>query len=344
VDTEDEDTETVSIELLPPPLTDPTRYQVIPPVATPVVHLQDKKEVAVEITNAAGESAKTLRVGRWENAFKRLPGEGIDIEVVADFIDKDPDRFGVRVTDAASNKNANVIEIIVVSAKMDTAGAKARKLILTETGINTGVFVSKSLLMTSFAADDAYEVDNIATDKKDDRSFLMPYLNGSITVTHGAITATATAPVEKVVKLHVNAVRLKKKADGGLPFLDINGDEVTTEKDFDLWVERLVNYTNKVYAPLGIRFELVGGKVNYVDPPAGVDLSDGLKGWGVVQNKIVLTAEEKALLGDATLRTVAVDDIEVYFVSAIDTPRDAPGAVTYGQALAPSYSPLTLQR
>lgn len=334
-DTEDEDTETISITLSQP--TVPGGYEVETPAALPVLYLHDKKEVNVEITDAAGKVTKTLRVARWENAFKRKPGDGVDFEVVADFIDKDPDRFGVRVTDAAANKNAAVIETLVVMSKM-TSDDKTRDLTLTETGPNTGVFVTKSLLLTSIQADDRYKVDGVANLANDDRTFRLLSLGEKLTVTYGAVSVDAVAPVEKVVKLHLTAVRLKSKADGGTASFYLDGVQYTTEEDVTKYAKYVVTYASWVYAPLGIRFELVGDKVDFVDPPQGVDLEDGLTGWTEVDGKIVLSAEEKAIL-DAPFRTAAVDDIEVYLISDLKIQGEGVVAAN-GESIAPSYSPV----
>jgi hypothetical protein len=70
--------------------------------------------------------------------------------------------------------------------------------------------------------------------------------------------------------------------------------------------------------------------VQTVNPPTTngvvVDLSNGLDGFmGLDGNgKINLTAEEKALLDGAGLRTAATDDIELYFINKF-APRDRRG-------------------
>src|SRR5207237_4306377 len=59
--------------------------------------------------------------------------------------------------------------------------------------------------------------------------------------------------------------------------------------------------------------------IKIVNPPTGVDLSNGLSQHGPPVGGIIpATAEEQALLGAADLRTAANDDIELYYVNFLN--------------------------
>ncbi len=83
---------------------------------------------------------------------------------------------------------------------------------------------------------------------------------------------------------------------------------------------------NAIYAPVGILFK-IEGKIQTVDPPAGVDLSNGLDEFTRYDDKgkAIMTTEEKALLGDDKLRTPTDDDIEVYYVNYLSINGKPPG-------------------
>ncbi len=332
-DNDVESSETVSIELrVPSPY---LRYLLETPNQPISLKIRDKNEVGLEVIDSAGKATAKLRVGRWEDAFKRDPGEGVKISVVADFIEKDPERFAVRATDSTANKLPNKVETISVTARVDSDKVP-RELTLTETGINTGIFVSKSLLMTSIKSDDAHPVDGIANGAKDDRTFRILELGEKIAVTYGDQKSEAATTLEKVVKIHIHVIRDQKKADGGEASLFFNGEWLHDEATIGKSVIGFVSLASWIFAPIGIRFDVVDNKVNFADPPKGVDPSDGLTGWTVKDSKIVLSDEEKALFDEATLRTKGLDDIEVYFVSEL---KVADLLHTGGEALAPSYSP-----
>ena len=285
----------------------------------------------IEFVDSADTATVELKVARWENSFIRDAGSGINNKPKAEFIDTDPDRFKVRVTDEAANKNANAKETINVLVKtdFDTTG---HELTLTETEANSGVFVSKTLLMTSTRVDDEYKVDDIEDSTKNDRTLRILNLGQKATVEYLGKAVSATVPLKNVVYLHANVVRTDI---GGKPALFFNGQVETEEADITKSVELFVRTASAIYAPMGIQFRLVDGKVNYVNPPAGLSLAEGLTGWTVINNKVVLSADEKKLLGDEKLRTEDKGDIEVYFISDLKTGFDW----TFGEAIAPSYSP-----
>jgi hypothetical protein len=128
-------------------------------------------------------------------------------------------------------------------------------------------------------------------------------------------------PVKKIVKLHVNIMRDKLEAQGGTP--------ATTQAAVMANVKKM----REIYAQIGIDVQLSNAgnppEPAISNPPAGADLHLPAANPSLAENNTQPdatpavqkmwanpTAEEKALLGDATLRTnpANVVDIEVYYV------------------------------
>ena len=253
----------------------------------------------IQIRDDGSNVTNKLRVAKWENAFEKKPG-ATGISVKDDFLLLDPDHFYVYVIDAAANKDLNAIDKITVHVKTDSD--TGTDITLVETGINTGRFWSKKWLLLISVTGDRYDGDANFMVKLGD-TVTASYTKGTTTV-----NATATVPIEKVVKLHINILRDLKLADGGKQVLS------------PATVEDYVRVANLIYAPVGIKFTYAAPAV--VDPPRDVILTDGLTRYQFVKagTKIPMTDEEKALLGAGGLRTAATDDIEVYVVNYF-TPR-----------------------
>lgn len=121
-------------------------------------------------------------------------------------------------------------------------------------------------------------------------------------------------PVKKIVKLHVNIMRDKLEAQGGTP--------ATTQAAVMANVKKM----REIYAQIGIDVQLSNAgnppEPAISNPPNGANLH-------LPANKPSLeeyrrpnapTGEERALLGDATLRTATqngMDDVELYFVNRL---------------------------
>jgi hypothetical protein len=122
------------------------------------------------------------RVAKWENAYEYTRDQvtGLKYPLVgragsvtnlkAEFIDLDPDRFIAQVTD--DKANANPQQKDTLRAAVQTLGESGlRWMTLTETGNNTGVFQSKSLILVSDELDDTLRVDGVADNADEDRTF-----------------------------------------------------------------------------------------------------------------------------------------------------------------------------
>jgi hypothetical protein len=282
----------------------------------------------IQILDAVGNATTTLRVAKWENAFGETfpdPTGGLPILTIKDnFVDLDPDRFVVQVTDAAANKDPKAIETVTILLSTKNAvdaqhpnnaqyNETNRKLILTETGKNTGVFRSYSSILVSNKADDEYPITLNPTDARgvkdndvNDRSFMIA-LGGQVIVTYGALTAQATVPVKKTLRVVINT--LKK---GGLA--------VTDERQ--LGVQEQI--AREQYAQVGV--DLLFDVRKPVDPPPGVTLGrDGLalatQYLDKINERLNISEEEKALFGDQALRDGGkpppAPTVYVYYVDAM---------------------------
>ena len=272
---------------------------------------------------------------KWENAFNppaapapNMPPPPPPPTLKNGFLDLDPDRFVIRVTDKTTVTDLTP-NVETQTVRVVTSSDDGNIVTLTETGGNTGVFVSKALLLMANTVDDIEPIDTIQDNQPNDRTFMVK-LGDNVSFNYAnLIEKRETVPVVKVVKLHVNILRDKKMADGGVAVVA------------QAVAEGYVAKANEIYAQVGIRF---AATYITVDPPtdAGVDLSDGLtenEGKADLQGKLIMSDEEKALLGDtgvAKLRTTALDDIEVYFVNYLAPKDNKTQGESFTAALVPA--------
>jgi len=104
----------------------------------------------------------SVRIARWDNAYE--PGPGFHVRNNGDpdnFVEQDPSRFYLRITDPDANRNAAMRETIRASigtgggpSGLPIANDDLTPIELSETGADTGVFVSQSQLLTASNRDD----------------------------------------------------------------------------------------------------------------------------------------------------------------------------------------------
>ena len=130
-------------------------------------------------------------------------------------------------------------------------------------------------------------------------------LGGRVTAEYtGDVTVSASAPVrpQKIVRLHVNILRITSGGAAVVTVARVNVD---------------IRQMREIYAQVGIYIPPVN--LQEVDPPDNVELLNGLEEYpNPAGGLIAPTLEEKSLLGAANLRTPTVggkDDIEVYYVN-----------------------------
>ncbi len=309
-------------------------------------------DLSVIITDRLGSvlsSNQYLRVGKWENAFEKDPGdpekprvrEQGEITGVAgvgfDFIDRDPDRFNILVKDltAWGNETTNTPRITVklstLKADGTTVDDNPTVISLTRIPDRAGWYWSDSQLLVSNVTDDEYfnpkylgkdNVDVAETTpayKKGDFTFRVSdrthkiALGGKVKAVYtksGTDYPSATPSVKVEKSIKVHVTIMKNHADGA-----VNGTPAVTNAIVDEDIKAL----REIYTQAGIRVDVVG-QYQTKDPPEGLDLSTGFDvtpGYGKATRDLDLTAKEKKLLPE--FRTAPQDDIEVYYVPAMYT-------------------------
>lgn len=298
--------------------------------------------------------------GAWASVFQPTPGAptvpklpGVNANG-ADFIDLDDDRFNIRVKDAGAwIANTPFIEVTLKTLHADglTTNDDATTISLTRMTVPgwAGWYWSDSQILVSTEADDKHRDANVRADdagpvwwagfnKKaghvfevSDRTHRIS-IGGKVSVVYaGQPAVTATVPIEKTIKLHITILRNKSLVTGGTPLID------PAQVNYDVAIMR------EIYAQAGIRVLMVddnGATIDAVggaqvkDPPAdpNLNLLNGildeftqLSKDLIFGEKIIMTAEEVALLGHAPYRTQTVggkDDIEVYYVKTLSNRSD----------------------
>lgn len=292
-----------------------------------------------------------LKVAKWSNAFE-ASADGNSVQVRGpdgdnhDFIDNDPDRFNVWVYDPGRwNRNVNGTPTIPhIQAKVSTTNVAGYKgyndtatpvdLVRFTGGDKAGWYWSDSQILVSVPKDDEHtHSDYLGADESEPGNDGLPKnntkwkisdrthrvaLNGTVkaeyVVNGERYKVTAGVPAVKETNLHINILRNKAQNQQGTPVIT------------DAEVLKDVTAMREIYAQVQIRVNIVGNRFDTVDPPVGktasstVDLTNGLEEYtdADVNGNISVTTEEKALLGEAKLRTPpqnGKDDIEAYYVN-----------------------------
>ena len=318
----------------------------------------DPPKILITDRGNKGVGGAGLKVAKWQDAFQ-LNAAGTAVEIKEpntttdetagwDFIDRDPDRFNVWVYDKPAyeamtdgtptypHRQARISTTNVAGFTDYDDDATAIDLVRYTGDLRgPGWFYSNSQMLVSNEEDDKYKsatylgVDDApptATDgvtksgftwKVSDRTHIVA-LRGTVKAEYTseaglvAEPATAGVPHTKNVKVHVMLLRNKAKADGG--------EEIVSQAVADV----TMRWANEQFAQIGL---LIIPTYIAVDPPAGVNLTDGLDVHPVTardsNGKVQVTPEEAALLAHP-LRTNATDDVELFFVNYFE-PDDRRG-------------------
>ena len=248
---------------------------------------------------------RSLKVAKWQNAFQGDPPT-----VKNNFVDLDPGSFYVRVTDP-SCKGAGKISINVsTDSPSEYYDDNPTEVELAESPAGSGVFLSESMMLMSDSVDDEHKVGGIEDDHKNDRTHIVA-LGGKVKVTYvptSGVQASLEAKVpdpsylKQTVNIQILIVRDKPTATGGTAPIS-KGD---VETDWKLVRER---------------FAQVGVKINYdiapapVDPPDGVDFTDGFKIRDPMSSKVLTEEAKKLISGLGTVPQTG--DIHVLYVETI---------------------------
>jgi hypothetical protein len=285
-----------------------------------------------------------LKVAKWHDAFK-LTADGKGVEIKGpdatsnwDFIDRDRDRFNVWVYDPMAwskmeNGQPAVERVQVLISTENEAGFTAYDDAATAVDLvrydkafqgKTGWYWSDSQMLVSNDVDDDFKVEHshlglgyLREDDQDPAGFALPKnnyqwlesdrthrvaLGGTVKAQYfftpnAIIVDDAPVKVAKTVMVHVT-------------ILNAGGTPVVAKAD----AEKYLAAANEQYAQVGIH--LVPTVDNPVNPPPTVNLGNGLHAYTwPVGGAMVMTQEEKDLLGHAAFRTPWTDDIEVYYVN-----------------------------
>jgi hypothetical protein len=252
----------------------------------------------VEILDKDKKAVSNLKVGKMAETGV-LSGSGSSAALD---IDKDSDRFYVRIPGAAS--------MGAVSIKVATVENPEASYNDDETEINLQVegsdLISKSMLLVSDDVDDDHPVDGVADDAKNDRTHKVQ-LGGKFQVKSVKIAGTehqtdikTPVPLKKTVNFSVVILR---QTVGGSPVVA----QPAVESDLRIAQER--------YAQVGIKLTW---SISIADPPAGVDLTDGLLvAGGDLATMRKVAPEARVLIG--SLGTAATNtDIHLFYVNVVD--------------------------
>jgi hypothetical protein len=212
--------------------------------------------------------------------------------------DADSDRFYIRISGGASF-GADSVKLATVDNSDASYNDDATEIDLQVEGND---LITKSMLLVSDDVDDDHPVDGIADDAKNDRTHKIQ-LGGNLQIMALKLGGTehqvdVKTPVPIVKTVHINAVILNAST-GGEPVIA----EAAVEADLRIARER--------YAQAGLHLTWT---IEIKDPPAGVNLSDGLSDYFLSDDQ---TSEETALFQD--LGTPATDDIHAFYVNYIDS-------------------------
>ena len=273
--------------------------------------------------------AEHLKVAKWENAFETTPV----LALKQDFISLDPDRFIVRVEDHATG-DAFPKQVVDIEIKLKTSSDHEITETLVETGAGTGIFQSKSMILTSVRVDDELTIDGIADNDSGDRTFFVK-LEDTVKVSYEGqngetVTSTADVPIKKFLDLRIHDLL----AAFPVPILAGGVSTVPLPSATAAAVHAQVDRANEIYAQIGIRVHVgnwVNGNPESLPPPNGVNLSDGFNFWdprikgGSRANRSAVnnpetwfTKEEWALLQAKNVRQEGDPHIEVYYVNRLD--------------------------
>ncbi len=247
--------------------------------------------------------ASELKIGKWENAFTMI---GTTANLKDNFIDLDPDRFRIRVQDFSKTGEGTVAVALSTAYWWGVTDDDATAIDLVEQPEDSGIFISTNLLLVADDIDDDFSSGHIpADDARNDRTHRAT-VRGSAHVRYpetGAAMATKEVVLNRDGTVHVIPVILRDVAQTN------GGNAVVPEWKVDGYME----IAKRRYAQVGI--DLTWDYPVVCDPPAGVDLADGLL---VRTNQLdtLLASESKTLIEE--LGTAGnTNDIHLFFVNLV---------------------------
>lgn len=266
------------------------------------------KEVAIaqiDFLNSNGFPLSAIKIGQWENAFDSGGA------VKDNFVDLDPDCFRVRVIDPRQSGRGTIgvsLATITPSLAFDD---NPTGIDLLEQPENSGVFISTNLLLVFDDIDDDFTNATVPVDDtRNDRTHRIA-LGCRVHVRYpesGTPFIIEQITLQPEATLHVIPVILRDEAlnEGGVPVVGSSQ------------VEAFLKNSKQKFSQLGIN--LTWEDLLVVDPPAGVNLTDGIT-IRTNSSSRKLAAEAKAAI--AGIGTVGnLTDIHIIFANTLKTGDD----------------------
>lgn len=263
--------------------------------------------IPVEIVGAARQPVERLRVAKMGSGV--LPG--VPASNPALNLDNDPDRFHVRIPGGVR------LGLGAASVRLGTRTGGSLDL-PDNTPVEVDLhpegddLVSPSLLLVADDIDDDYPVDGVADDAKNDRTFrirqggLVQVASVNLGGTDYPLDYRLPGPAERTVE--VNIVILRETVGGATVF----GAGIS-DVDAIAKVEAFWRIAQERYAQVGINLDY---SIVVRDPPAGVNLADGLLVSAHNTLQTALPPESKALI-DALGTKGNPNDIHVFYVKQL---------------------------
>ena len=214
----------------------------------------------IEILDKDKKVVTKLKVGKMAET-RVLSGSGSSATLD---IDKDSDRFYIRIPGAASMGAVSIKVATVENPDVSSYNDDETEIDMQVEGSD---LITKSMLLVSDDVDDNHQVGGVTDDSKNDRTHKIQ-LGGKFQVKsikiggaeHQADIKTTTF-LQKTVDINIVIFRNKPLSAGGVPLISA-GD-----------VQRDWKIANERYSQVGIKVNIQSLEIK--DPPTGVDLTDG---------------------------------------------------------------------
>ena len=182
-----------------------------------------------------------------------------------DYVNRDPKRFILRINDPAADRtpgpgNDQITAEIRTVDKMNVVLDRGI-IVLHEKPDAPGQFWSDNLLLVAHPNDDSLNIP-VPDNQLGDPTFLGE-LEGTVRAIYRGSWVSANIPAE--YSLRIKSVLINWNWPVPLP---------PGVQEYDEWVEASVQEARCIFAPLGIKLELVGGRTKVEPQPPSVNLSD----------------------------------------------------------------------
>lgn len=264
----------------------------------PVEILVPKLDAQGNATEELVDGSRRLKVAQWEHAWKTTEAPLGDLK--DDFIDLDPDRFYVRIPMIGSGTNMK-IEVSTAAAGGSTID-DWEEIEMEADPEDSGMLKSKPQLLVADSPDKNAQGADDAEEVANRMHKIALFGKVKMRVEIGQATGDIELPVpvpNRYKTVNVKAVILRNQP-GGIP--------AATEAYV---LNDLVNNVKPRYAQANINISF--GNVTTADPPAGVDLTDGI----AQADANYLPSVVKAVLDE--VGTPSTDDIFIFYVPSITT-------------------------